>query len=180
MARQLTVSCVRALAARSETARASHQQPHDRPRGVRACNLGKSRSTEHRHGPGKDGSSSHACSAQGGHIDAKHVTHQTPGSSVSTFASARLPLTRGKSERGPTLVHPTGGSSTQARSPGGTAAWVISCRSAPRLSGLGPEAADSLIAEPRKSRHQHHEGSSPRRPNTLTRSLHRSAVAGRT
>jgi len=39
---------------------------------------------------------------------AKHVTHQTPGSSVSTFASARLPLTRGKSERGPTLVHPTG------------------------------------------------------------------------
>jgi hypothetical protein len=39
---------------------------------------------------------------------AKQVTHQAPGSSVSTFAKALLPLTRGKSDRGPTLVHPTG------------------------------------------------------------------------
>jgi hypothetical protein len=110
----------------------------------------------------------------------KQVTHQTPRSSVSTFAKALLPLTRGKSDRGPTLVHPTGSSSRYARSPGGTAAWVISCRSAVRLSGVGPETADSQVAERKKRRHQHHEGSSPRRPNTVTRSLHRSAVAERT
>lgn len=33
----------------------------------------------------------------------KQVTHRTPGSSVSTFAQALLPLTRGKSDRVPTL-----------------------------------------------------------------------------
>lgn len=59
-------------------------------------------------------------------------------------------------------------------------AWVISCRKASRLSGVGSNAADSQVAERRKRRHQHHDGSSPRRPNTLTRSLHRSGVAGRT
>jgi hypothetical protein len=96
---------------------------------------------------------------------AKQVTHQTPGSSERTFAKTLLPLTPGNAERGPTLVHPT---------------WVISCRKASRLSGVGSNAADSQGAERRKRRHQHHDGSSPRRPNTLTRSLHRSGVAGRT
>ena len=44
--------------------------------------------------------------------DGEANAHQTPRSAVSTLAKALLPLTRGKSERGPTLVHPTGCFST--------------------------------------------------------------------
>jgi len=42
-----------------QTAQASYQQPHHRPSGVRACNLGESRGREHSHGPGKDGGPAH-------------------------------------------------------------------------------------------------------------------------
>lgn len=41
----------------------SHQQSHHRSGGIRACDLGKSRSGEHGHGPGKDGRPSHPSSA---------------------------------------------------------------------------------------------------------------------
>src|SRR5258708_32055898 len=65
-------------------------------------------------------------------------------------------------------------------SPGGTTACAISWHNAPRLSGDASEGESFGGFERRKSWHQHHEGSSPRRPNTATRSLHRSAVAGST
>ena len=60
------------------------------------------------------------------------------------------------------------------------AAPAISCRSASRLSGGRSNSERWLVVERRNRRHQHHEGSSPRRPNTVTTSPHRSAVAGRT
>src|SRR5215470_17769527 len=63
-------------------------------------------------------------------------------------------------------------------SPGGTTACVISWYNASRLSGGAFEGEGFGGFERRKSWHQHHAGSSPRRPNTATRSLHRSAVAG--
>ncbi|MDQ1535179.1 MAG: hypothetical protein QOF28_2940 [Actinomycetota bacterium] len=60
------------------------------------------------------------------------------------------------------------------------AAPTISCLSASRLSGGGSDCERSLVVECRNRRHQHHEGSAPRRPNTVTRSPHRSGLAGRT
>ena len=45
-------------------------------------------------------------------------------------------------------------------------------------SGSDDEGSSALV--PRNGRHPHHEGSSPRRPNTVTRSSPRSGVAGLT
>src|SRR5258708_3612645 len=61
---------------------------------------------------------------------------------------------------------------------GGTGACVIPCRSVCRLFSTCPDSEVRALGERTKSAPQPPERSSPRRPNTLTRSLHRSAVAG--